>query len=188
MPHHRVGVRDVEPARIAARRIERDPERFLEALREHARPRRLAASEQAAERPQDTGLALDHERVAVGRHPDQPRLRQAVGVQLDLESRGACGQASLGRLTTLGELSTDSGRARRGQIGRRDLDALARALAGVVGERARAGRLGGAAARGARARRPTAIAATVIPSIQPGYMVGMSVILSTRSPSAGSTH
>ena len=42
-------LRDVDPPRIVARRIERDAERLVEPLREHARPRRPAAGEQAAD-------------------------------------------------------------------------------------------------------------------------------------------
>ena len=136
-PHDRVGVGDVEPARIGTRRIERDAERLVEALREHTRPGRLAAREQAAEHAHHAVVALDDERVTVRRRPDQPRLRQAVGVQLHRESSRRLRPGVLRPLDHAGPVVDGPGRARRRQVGGHDLDALARAFGRVVGERAR---------------------------------------------------
>ncbi len=140
-PHHRVGVGDVDPPRIVARRIERDAERLVEALREHARPRRLAAGEQATDDAQLAGVALDDERVAVGRDANQARTIQTVGVEIDPESGRRLRPGGLRPLDDLGRVVGRLRRARRGQIGGGDLDALSRTLAGVVGERARPGGL-----------------------------------------------
>ena len=148
-PHDGVRVGDVEPARIADGRIERDPERLIEALGEDARPRRLPGREQTAEHANDAGLALDHERVAVRRDPEQPGLGQAVGVELYLESGRRQRPGILRALDDVRRVVDRPGHAGRRQIGGGDPHALARALGRVVGERAgRRGFRGRAAAAG----------------------------------------
>jgi len=61
----------------------------------------------AAQHADLVGLALGDEEVAVGRRADEARVRQLVGVELDLEAGGRLRPGRRGRSITFAPLSTD---------------------------------------------------------------------------------
>jgi len=68
----------------------------MQATRERRRLRRLALRGHPTQGAHAVVLALGHEHVSVRRHPQQPRVVQALGVKLHLEPRRRLRQRALG--------------------------------------------------------------------------------------------
>ena len=76
----RVGVADVDPLRVRSERIERDPERPVEAHGEGRHGPRAAVGPASANHPHAARIALGDEQVAVRRRANQPGIVEAARV------------------------------------------------------------------------------------------------------------
>ena len=133
--HHRIGVADIDPLRIGARRIEVDPERPLQARGERGRLFRLAVGGDAAEHADFAQLAFRDEKITIRRSADKPRLIEAGCVQFDLESRGNFWPGVFRACHHLRAIASRCRCERSGQILKCDLASRAGLLKTVVGKR-----------------------------------------------------
>ena len=157
---HRVGVGDVDPARLRARRIKGDAEVAAQAGGEQRAHLRLAVAIGVAQDLHLPRPRLGHEHVAVWRGDDDARVFQIGGVLLDREAARRFGPGSL-RASNDARPVVHRGRViGSGQIGDGDAPPHAGRVGGPVAQRRPAGQRlprvlcgsGGGAERVARSR------------------------------------
>src|SRR5580700_8254797 len=84
---HAIGVADVDPLRVVADGIKRDPEGAIQTASECGNLLRLAIGAAAAENLDLLRTAIGHKEVAIGGHADLARLGKSfMGVQLYVEA------------------------------------------------------------------------------------------------------
>ena len=115
----RVGVADVEPLRVAHRRIEGEPERFVQPGGEPFGHHGASVRADAAKNPNFADGALGDEQVAVRRRADEARVGEPAGVELDPESRRRLRPGVAWTGHHLGPVVGRPGRMRRGQVAAR---------------------------------------------------------------------
>ena len=130
-----IGVAYVEILRIGSKRVERDPERLMQASGENRHLLRMPLRIHAAEDANLAGLAFGQEDVAVGRGAQLARVVQTGGVKLHLEALGSLGPRVLRARDHRRSVVYGLIRRGRGQVGRGQVAARARRLVRRVGER-----------------------------------------------------
>ncbi len=115
-----VGVADVEPVGVVSWRIERQAEGLVQSRGEPFGHHRASVGADAAEHPHFASGALGHEEIAVWRRPDEPRVREPTGIEIDPEARGGLGPGLARPSYDLWPVVGRPRRAGRGQISNGD--------------------------------------------------------------------
>ncbi len=136
------GVRDVDPVRLRAQRIERDAEGVVEAAGEGAGDDGVAVRRASAQHHDLSRGAVGDEEVAIGRGADEPRLPESLRIELHLEASGSDGPRAVGTGNQRGAVVDRLIGVWFRQVGEGEFAANAGALLRVIGEGGLAGERG----------------------------------------------